>query len=348
MKKIYIFSCLLTLLASFSDIQSSPDHPATSTYAHMSQDELDKAFVTAVETNQPNTVQGLVQAGADVHQKITYWIHERGEGGGDWDVTVSAFNYAITHSYTEIVRILLKKIYNINCIPTTQKEKNPFTQLCAIIIACIYPPKEVCSEIHEAFRWSVRHSSTDTVKVFLSIPRLNINYIDSLGSTALINAAYDGNLKKVEALLDAGAKVNSTDKFGNTALIIATHRGHIHIVKLLLQAGANVNHAENNGETALMAAIRNHDVDTVQTLLDTKQIKINHTNNAGNTALMVALNCIQTSYIVGNKYQYDACVNSQKVAETLLQVPGTNPYLKNKNGDTAASLLDKYNNPYKH
>ena len=63
----------------------------------------------------------------------------------------------------------------------------------------------------------------------------------------LINAAKNGNIAGVKALLAKGADVNAKANNGGTALIAASEHGHLEVVKALLAKGADVN-AENNGD----------------------------------------------------------------------------------------------------
>ena len=57
----------------------------------------------------------------------------------------------------------------------------------------------------------------------------------------LIDAAYDGDVKTVLALLNKGANIDATEKSnGCTALIKAAEKGNADVVKLLVDKGANV------------------------------------------------------------------------------------------------------------
>ena len=75
--------------------------------------------------------------------------------------------------------------------------------------------------------------------------------------------------------------------------------------------------------------------------LKAPKININYANNNGDTALIVAAKYIQTTYIAGRNDQYNNCLNSQKILEILLKTPGINLYHVNKDGDTAAKLIEK-------
>lgn len=71
-------------------------------------------------------------------------------------------------------------------------------------------------------------------------------------------AASEGRLEVVRYLLDEGADVNAREQFGDTALTEAVFNGQLAAVKELLFRGADVN-AVGDGGTALDIAInRNH------------------------------------------------------------------------------------------
>ena len=54
----------------------------------------------------------------------------------------------------------------------------------------------------------------------------------------LIDAAIDGNITKVKALIEAGADVNVKDEDGMTVLMCAVMAGNTEIANLLRAAGA--------------------------------------------------------------------------------------------------------------
>lgn len=70
----------------------------------------------------------------------------------------------------------------------------------------------------------------------------------------LINAAYNGNLDRVQELLTQGVNVNTIDGSEFTALMATTSRDYTEIARLLIENGANVNLQNNSGYTALMWA----------------------------------------------------------------------------------------------
>jgi len=68
-------------------------------------------------------------------------------------------------------------------------------------------------------------------------------------------AAADGNLQRVQQLLDRGAKADSWGPdFVQTALIGAAQGGHRDVVELLLKRGADPSLKDDDGKTALERA----------------------------------------------------------------------------------------------
>jgi ankyrin repeat protein len=70
----------------------------------------------------------------------------------------------------------------------------------------------------------------------------------------LLKASQQGNLTRVQELINQGANVNDFNNHGTTALMFASVNGHHDIARLLIAAGAKVNHANKIGQTALTFA----------------------------------------------------------------------------------------------
>jgi ankyrin repeat protein len=71
---------------------------------------------------------------------------------------------------------------------------------------------------------------------------------------ALIDAAAEGDTRKVEDLLNRGANIEAHARDDWTPLTIAAREGHYETVKLLLNKGAKVNAKEGGGHTPLFWA----------------------------------------------------------------------------------------------
>ena len=70
----------------------------------------------------------------------------------------------------------------------------------------------------------------------------------------LHNAAKNGNLNRVKALLNQGVPVNSRTEYGWTPLHDAARYGRLNIVQELLKRGAHVNPRARSGMTPLYVA----------------------------------------------------------------------------------------------
>ena len=89
------------------------------------------------------------------------------------------------------------------------------------------------------------------------------------GPTPLITAVEAGNLGAVEALIDAGARVDEQIMMGFAALhIAASLPNRQEICAVLCAANANLNIAAEEGVTPLMAAAQHGHAETLRVLLD--------------------------------------------------------------------------------
>ena len=78
------------------------------------------------------------------------------------------------------------------------------------------------------------------------------------GSPPVIDAAWNGHTQVVRFFLDHGALINKRDKYGWTALIAAAESGHIDTVRYLLTGGASVNATGWDGSALRLAREHGH------------------------------------------------------------------------------------------
>lgn len=139
---------------------------------------------------------------------------------------------------------------------------------------------------------------------------------------ALLKASGDGDLKRVQELLAAGANVNVREDSGHTPLMNAcTSDKRVEIVRALINAKADINTRSNSGQTALMMASRcaYHDPVVVEELLRAGA-EVNAVDNLGSTALM------------------GACDQARENACRVLLQAGANASIANKKGRTALTM----------
>lgn len=81
-----------------------------------------------------------------------------------------------------------------------------------------------------------------------------------MGIPPLVDAAYNGDVAKVQELLNAGTNVDDRASDGQTPLMVAAMKGYdescVEVVKLLLKNGANVNATDILGSSAVRLAQR--------------------------------------------------------------------------------------------
>ncbi|XP_047100837.1 ankyrin repeat domain-containing protein 39-like [Schistocerca piceifrons] len=83
----------------------------------------------------------------------------------------------------------------------------------------------------------------------------------------LIEAAMEGEVEEVRALLAAGADVGARDWAGRTALHCAARSGHAAVVRLLLSAASDPNARDQWGQTPLHLAAYNGHTEAAAALL---------------------------------------------------------------------------------
>jgi len=89
--------------------------------------------------------------------------------------------------------------------------------------------------------------------------KLDVDYQDESGQTALHLAADKGCVECCIALIEAGADVNAADHDGISVLQAAVIAGNIKICKVLLDNGANADQADEDGDTPRTCAIEDGD-----------------------------------------------------------------------------------------
>lgn len=86
---------------------------------------------------------------------------------------------------------------------------------------------------------------------FVGLCLSDVNQVGNFGDTPLNVAAVHGRLDEVEALLDAGARIDARGELGNTALHEALGQNHSAVIEALLARGASLLQANDRGATPL-------------------------------------------------------------------------------------------------
>ena len=104
----------------------------------------------------------------------------------------------------------------------------------------------------------------------------------------LHEAARDGDLEQVRALIDAGADLDAQGDNGETPLNTAILKGHVLVATLLIDRGAGIQARNKGGFTPLHAAAYANAVEIAEQLLSRGADVNDQMNKAGVTPLSVA------------------------------------------------------------
>lgn len=84
----------------------------------------------------------------------------------------------------------------------------------------------------------------------------NLDTLDSNGWTALMHAAYHGDLESAKVLIASGSKVNTFSNQQKRALHFAAMKNNVTVIKLLLDSNANIEAQDNLECTPLHLACK--------------------------------------------------------------------------------------------
>ena len=134
---------------------------------------------------------------------------------------------------------------------------------------------------------AAKDGKVDAIRALLA-KRADPNAAETDGTTALHWAAHHDDLAAADLLLEAGANARAANRYGVTPLWLACINGSAPMIERLLNAGADPNTTMPEGDTALMTAARTGQVAAVRALL-TRGAQVNAQENwKGQTALMWA------------------------------------------------------------
>jgi ankyrin repeat protein len=149
---------------------------------------------------------------------------------------------------------------------------------------------------------------------------INSSNVSAAPSISIHEAALNGQLNDVTALLKSGIRPDTLDQDGRTPLLYAAFNGNTEIMGVLIRNGADVNIADNYGRTALMMASSGPYPLAVKMLLDQKADPNMIDKEEHFTALM-----------------YAAAEGQSEVVKILLSYKA-DPHLKDIDGDDALTF----------
>ena len=115
------------------------------------------------------------------------------------------------------------------------------------------------------------------------VKKADLNLTNRSGGTALTYAAWAGNHKIMQVLIDNGADINKCDELGFTALMYSSRDGHDQCVHILLQYRCDLNIVDNKGRTAKSLALTGNHTNIVELLKKASaEDTLNKRENKGN------------------------------------------------------------------
>jgi ankyrin repeat protein len=98
---------------------------------------------------------------------------------------------------------------------------------------------------------AAKHGNVSVMQLLLQKQGSHIDHVNKKGESALIRAAWKGELAALTLLLDHGANPNLINKAGCTALIVACMHNNRACVKLLIERETSpINHVDESGRSA--------------------------------------------------------------------------------------------------
>ncbi len=110
------------------------------------------------------------------------------------------------------------------------------------------------------------NGTTDIIETHQGIEGVT-DFIGDPDTTALMMAAHEGRVDRVEQLVNQGEEVNAKDQLGNTALMATISSSNIEILRFLLDHGADINLRNIDGETALTLSAFSGQADMLKELV---------------------------------------------------------------------------------
>ena len=170
----------------------------------------------------------------------------------------------------------------------------------------------------------------------ISNPKININYTNNQGWTALHFACDEGNLKIVEILINSNINLNYQNIEKKTPLHISSLHGYFDITKLLVENGADLNIEDNDKNLAIHLCSLNGHSELLAYLLNKNIKNIYKKNKFGKTIDDLAKN-IETKLIVN---EYKKKIKNEKNQNLLMN---KSKYKKTNNKKNVSNNNSKYN-----
>jgi len=116
--------------------------------------------------------------------------------------------------------------------------------------------RETDEDSWTCLHWAVEMGHRDLVEIFLDADPLLLNMKTREGLSCINIAAWRGDEKMVQLLLNQGAEIDDKTKWGETPLHHAVTFGHAKVCETLLKAGANAHSEDRLNRTPYQIAMQ--------------------------------------------------------------------------------------------
>ena len=106
---------------------------------------------------------------------------------------------------------------------------------------------------------AIQSKNFSLVEMLIRNNQADPNETNTEGAAIIIDAAWGGQIRLVQILVDGNANVNAANKNGDTALTWAANKGFAEIIRILMDGGADLHHRNNDGGSALDNANSNRE-----------------------------------------------------------------------------------------
>ncbi|WP_430538244.1 ankyrin repeat domain-containing protein [Cytobacillus oceanisediminis] len=197
--------------------------------------DMSESLLQAAERRETETIKRLIEEGADINKK---------DSDGRTAAMIAAYNNDV-----ETAKVLIKAGADVNI--QDNMKNNPFlyagaegyVEILKLTIEAGADPAIMNRYGGTALIPASEHGHIDAIKELLTKTDIDVNHVNDLGWTALLEAIIlnDGNViqqQTVQLLIDGGADVNIPDGNNVTPLQHAREKGFKEIEQILLTAGA--------------------------------------------------------------------------------------------------------------
>ncbi|MGE7903317.1 ankyrin repeat domain-containing protein [Peribacillus sp. NPDC094092] len=224
--------CFFILQGCVSDYDGDPNKQEKEIKGEI---DVNEQLIQAAEHKETDTIRRLIKEGVDINSR---------DSQGRTATMIATYNNDI-----ETAKVLIKAGADVNILD--DMKNNPFLyagaegyiEILKLTIEAGTDPTITNRYGGTALIPASEHGYVDVIKELLTKTDIDVNHVNNLGWTALMEAIVlnDGGGKQQQAiqlLIEHGADVNITDHNNITPLQHAREKGFKEIEQILVKAGA--------------------------------------------------------------------------------------------------------------